>query len=202
MNKFDFSIYKQTRIYFVLFDAYLKNRSINKEMFFNKLYINYSSYRRAREYEEKVGSQILKQLCDYFEFKVPNNVIIDRIEELTNRIYHNMYYKIYTTYESDLEEIDRLLDEKYILFPILKLFKLFLHVNAKAGAIKIMKDNQELYDNVKIYKKFFTEELEEIYEILSFFFEDEIGDKEWSKSYDNALTYQLLASRYSVKKDI
>ena len=196
MIQLDFSIYKKTQIYFLFYDAFLKNKSINKEILFKKIDINYSSYRRARDYEQKVGEQILKQLCEYYQLKMPSMKLIDQLEKLANKIYHNMYYKIYDTYEDDIKELDKLIEEKYILFPILKLLRLFLNVNANRPIYKVVNDNVELYNEVKIYRKFFIEELKEIFEILSFFFETEIPEEEWSKSCDNALTYQILSSRY------
>ena len=54
-----------------------------------------------------------------------NDSMIDELENFYNKIYYNMYYKIFYTYEEDLEYISNL--EKYLIFPIIKLLKLFFY---------------------------------------------------------------------------
>ena len=130
MKKFDLSIYKQTRVYFVFFDIYLKKQNITKEEIFSKLLINNSSYRRCRNAEQKVGKQILKQLADHFELIIPDAQIVDELQTRINQIYHKMYYKIYDTYEDDQRYIDNLLEKKILLLPVIKLIKLYLVVNS------------------------------------------------------------------------
>lgn len=196
---FDFSIYKGTRKYFKLFDIYIRHQSIPKEELFHKLYINNSSYRRARDHEQKIGKQIIKQLSDYFNLKVPNDELIDQIENLTNRVYNNMYYKVYNTYDEDLKFIDELLNDNCLLFPVLELLKVFLLMNSKKAANDLLDNNKELYYKVKKYKAFLTDELLEILEILSLFFENESSEYEWVENYDCPMSYQILAAKCFIK---
>ena len=198
MSYLDFSIYNGTKQYFKLYDVYIKTSGNNKEDLYYKLCINNSSYRRARETEQRVGKEIIHKLSKFFSFKVPKEATIKELQNVANRIYDNLYFKIYDTYEEDLEYINNLLNHKSLLFPILNLLKLFMLVNNKSPRLSITED-KELYNNVAMYWKFFTPELNEILEILGLFFEDNVHD-EWSHNYNNAMAYQILASKYYVQK--
>ena len=200
MLTFDFTIYNGTRKFFNLYDVYIRYSGNSKEDLFYKLCINNSSYRRARDTEQKVGREIISQLSRYFAFKIPSNKLILDLQKLANRIYKNMYYKIYESYETDIEYIEKLLKEKSIMFPILNLLKLFLIANSQKSTSKNLEDEKKLFDEVKLYKKFFTVELLELLDILTLFFETEFTDGEWEKNYTNAMAYQILSSRCFIKK--
>ncbi|MFA6661399.1 MAG: hypothetical protein WCS56_00030 [Bacilli bacterium] len=201
MEKFDYSIYKETRIYLVLYDAYIKHQGMSKEVLFEKLYINNSSYRRARDYEQNVGRQIVDQLSSHYGFVVPTKDLIDELEIFTNKVYKNMYYKIYTSYDEDLKYIEELLEKKSLFFPVLNLLKLLLIVNSQDHAFNVLNTYGTLFNDVKIYYTFLTEELKQIFEILSIFFEDTtVEDGDWEKDYDNPMTYQILASKCNLRK--
>lgn len=200
MLNFDFTIYRGTMKFFNLYDVYIKYSDNNKEDLFYKLCINNSSYRRARDSEQRVGREIIGQLCRYFSFRIPNNELLLNLQKLANRVYKNMYYKIYESYETDIEYIEKLLKKKCIMFPILNLLKLFLIANSQKATSKNLEEEKKLYDEVKLYKKFFTEELLEVLDILTLFFETEFNEGEWKKNYTNAMVYQILSSRSFIKK--
>ncbi|MFR1524315.1 MAG: hypothetical protein ACLSUV_02235 [Bacilli bacterium] len=71
-----------------------------------------------------------------------NDSMIDELENFYNKIYYNMYYKIFYTYEEDLEYISNL--EKYLIFPIIKLLKLFLQINAPTYKSDTLKNKKNL----------------------------------------------------------
>lgn len=198
MSYFDFSVYKGTKQYFKFYDIYIKVSGNNKEDLYYRLCINNSSYRRARENEQRVGKEIIGKLSKYFSLKVPKESTISKLQEVANRIYNNLYFKIYDTYEDDINYLNSLLADKSLLFPVLKLLKLFMFVNNKSPQLNITED-KELYNEVAIYEKFFTPELNEILEILRLFFERKVDD-EWSSNYNNAMSYQILASKYYLEK--
>lgn len=199
MKKFDLTLYKESRQYFFLYDAYLKKLSINKEELFDDIDITPSSYRRARISEQNVGVEIIKQLSNHFNFKLMTIFQIDDLEAFIQKIYDNMYYKIYSSYEDDIKYIDDLIKESYLIFPILNLIKLFLNVNSKKSPKAVFNENIELYDSLKIYKNFFVGPLKNILELLSIFFDDEYEEGEWLKNYDDAMTYQIISSKCLVK---
>lgn len=204
MKKINISEYKGSRIYFYFFDIYLKINDIRKEEIFAELYINNSSYRRSRDYEQKVGKQIIKQLSNHFDFVIPEPSLVEQLETKINEIYYNMYYRIYDSYDDDLAFLNKLLDENTLLGPIIKLIKLFMLVNTHKSISYVKKNYQELYEDVKRYYDFFILQLKEIYEILNLFFDsDIILSDEWRHNYKNAMSYQIVASKcYSEKKYI
>lgn len=108
MEKFDYSIYKETQIYLVLYDSYIKQQGMSKEIPFEKLCINNSSYRRARDYEQNVGRKIVDQLSDHYGFIVPSTELSGELETFSNKVYKNMYYKIYTSYDENLKYVEEL----------------------------------------------------------------------------------------------
>lgn len=198
MSKFDFSIYKGSKQFFYLFDVYIKYTNNSKKDLYHRLNINNSSYRRARDMEQKVGKEIIKTLSDFFELVVPTNEQIEELEIVANRIYNNMYYKIYNTYDSDMEYINNMLETKSLLFPILNLLKIFFICNSTSSAREVFNQNKDLYFKTKIYTEFFSPELNNLLEILKLFFDDFTLNNEWPHEYDNAMSYQILASKYYV----
>lgn len=201
MKHFNFDLYKESKQYFQLFDVYIKQFEKNKENVFNKLNINNSSYRRARDNEQTVGREIIKKLSDNYDLKIPSDSFIDKLEKVTTRIYNNLYYKVYDTFDDDSNFIDESLTDKTLMFPVLNLLKLFLIINSNISPKKVLEEYKELYEEIKKYKAFLTYELLEIFEIMSLFFEDEyINDGEWVTNYNNPMTYQILASRFYAKE--
>lgn len=115
-----------------------------------------------------------------------------------------MYYRIYDSYDEDVEFLNKLLDENTLLAPVIKLIKLFMMVNSHKSISYVKQNFQELYEDVKKYYDFFILELKEIFEILNLFFDgDVILSDEWSHNYKNAMSYQIVASKcYSENKYI
>lgn len=114
-----------------------------------------------------------------------------------------MNYKIYDEYDEYLKKIDELLENKYVIFPIILLFKLLLLASSNANHSSIIKNNIEDYKQLKKYKKFFTDELLNVYELIFLVFEADISDGYWLKNYNNGMAYYILASRsYYNKKYI
>ena len=109
MFKIDLKEYKETKIYFQLFDVLLKNLDVKKELYLIDNGITPSSYRLARKQEQNIGKLIIKTLCDKLKYKIPDELQIIEIEEKFNKIYFDMYYKINDDYDKYLKYIDELL---------------------------------------------------------------------------------------------
>lgn len=195
MKKFDLSIYKYSKPYFDLFDVYFKENSIKKEFFLLDNDITPSTYRQCRKEESNSGPKIVKSLSKKFSFKNFSNDLIDHVEALVNNIYFDMYYKNYKQYDNYLEEIDKLLEEKYIIFPILELLKIFIRLSSNNSISSIKKENELLFNRIKIYEKFLNYGLDELFEIVYLSFERDIPEDCWIKNYKNASAYFILASR-------
>ncbi len=202
MKNFNFKIYKSTKIYFTFYDIFIKEQGISKKDIFDKLYISNSSYRRARESEQKVGKLIIKELSNYYKLQIPSEVLVDKVEELSNKIYYNMYYKIFDSFDKDLNYINELLAKNNLLFPVLKLLKLFLLKNQSDSLTKIYDNYYPLFIEVKPYYNFFNDDLKEIYEMIDIFFDQKFDIlKVWNKDFSNPLFYQIICAKCKLENN-
>ncbi len=193
MFKIDLSCYFSSKQYFILYDILFKELSINKEPFLISNGINPSSYRRARSKEQQIGSTISKQLSKVIGYKELSVEQLVQIEKRINQIYFNIYYKIYDTYEDDLKFIKMLLNDQYLIFPILKLFFLFLTIHNQNQEQVVINDLKIEFSELKKYVPFFTTELQEIFDLISIKFDYNNLSKLKSKNYNNALFYYEIA---------
>lgn len=144
---------------------------------------------------KKVGQQIINNLSKHYGFKIPSINLIDDLEKRINLIYDNMYFKVYDTYYQDFIYVEELLEQKSLLFPILKLIKLFMLINSNSSVYNAIRDYSEMFEKVKRYNSFFTDELNELLKIVSLFFESDYSEEEYSEDFNNALSYQIIASK-------
>ena len=195
MFKIKLNEYKETRIYFKLFDCLLKEIDVKKELYLIDNGITPSSYRLARKQEQNIGKHIIKKLADKLGYKIPNELLINEIEDKFNKIYFDVYYKIYDDYDSYYKYIDDLLKEKYILFPLLLLMKLFLVANdTKFESNNYVERNREEFKEINKYNLFFNDSLYEIYEILKTSFTNVNVSEYVMKKFENGLFYFIMAS--------
>ena len=200
MKTISLEIYKGSMPYFYFFDIKFKELSINKEHYLLDNDITPSSYRRARSTEQKVGMDIISKIAADLKFKVPSSELVDHLEKLSTKIYHYMNYKIYKTYESDLEYLTNLLKDNYIINPIIELLILFLNINSTKRVSVIKSENIKLYEKIKKYKLFYNDDLLSIYELLNIYFEAETDDSIKMKKYDSSMAYFILASQAALNK--
>lgn len=195
MIKIDILEYKDNKYYYTLFDILLKNLPITKDSFFKSLDINPSTYRKCRKGELKIGKQILNKLANYYEYKIPSDDLIDELNQNLNRIYDYMYYKIDKTFNDDLNYLDNLIKENYLIFPILKLFKLLLLVSQNLDYNIIKNEYAKLYKECAGYKKFYNESLLYVYNLISYIFFEEIPSDILTKEYIDGALYYGISSR-------
>lgn len=187
--------YLQTKMFFQLFDALLKEESVNKEYFLESLGISPSSYRRAKNEEQKVGLQIVQILSEKFNLKAAPIELLDELEDLTNDIYFDMYYKIYDKYDLYLEKIEDLLKQDYNIYPIFKLLKLFLLINAPKFSDELYKEYIDLFNEVKKYKNFYNDSLRGIYNLFTLTFENNAIDYNLAKELYGGFSYYVASFR-------
>lgn len=195
MLKFNLESYKGSCKYLILFNVMFKKDSLNKDQFLDDMGITPSSYRRAEKSEQNIGVRSVMQLSKHFGYKLMNDSMIDELENFSNKIYYNMYYKIFDTYEEDLEYISNLEKEKYLIFPIIKLLKLFLQINAPTYTSDTLKNSENLYNEIKDYKEFYLDTFSAVFELFEISFEDSLLDRAKFKKYDNGMAYFILSSR-------
>lgn len=185
--------YLQTKLYFQLFDVLLKEESVNKEYYLESIGISPSSYRRAKNDEQKIGIQIVEILCTKFKLFIPSSEVIAELEDLANDIYFDMYYKIYDKYDLFMQKLDELLTKKYNIFPIAKLLKLFMLINAPKFSGELYENYLELYYEVKKYKNFYNDGLKGIYNLFVLTFENNSIDYNLAKELYGGFSYYVAS---------
>ena len=187
--------YKDEVIYFSLFDILIKKVAPNRDIYLEDMDISPTTYKRCKNRQSKKGRQIIEQLSDHFGYKIPTNEFIDELEKRINKIYHNIYYKIESKYEEDMQYLEDLLKENYLLFPIIKLVKLLVHFNCPDDTKLKFSDNKDLFSEVKEYILFFNYDLLEFYEIFNVLCLEELDSKILARDYKNELCYSALATK-------
>lgn len=195
MYKINLNDYKSSMKYFNFFDVQIKKLDIDKEDFLRDNNISPSTYRKCRNFYQKGGSTIIKKLCEIFNVKYVDETFIIDLENKINKIYHKIYYKIRNSFDEDLDYLNNLLKENNIMKPIVQLIKLELLANFPIDINKFIRENKNIYNEIKKYSQFLNEDLLEILDNLSFVFEKDIPEKALMKNYKNSLAYFSLASR-------
>lgn len=153
-----------------------------------------------KEGNGKVGNKILNKLCEYYGYKRVSNVIVDEVQLKINEIYNDIYYKKQCNYEKNLNWLEMKINEKYIINPIFLLFRLLLICNSNFEPSKIIKNHQNLYNELKKFENFFTEELIGILEILDIVFTPKLDETLITKKYKNELSYFTLGAKCILEK--
>jgi hypothetical protein len=200
MKKIDLSLYKNIEQYFIFYDIEIKKNKLNKDEFLESNGISPSSYWRTKKNGSKIGYEILEKLNNIFLYKMINDDIIDNIEKGLNRIYFNVYYKRGDSYEEDLKWIDEMLSERYVINPILQLFKLLLVLNSKLDPKKLIIQSEEMYKEIQGYINFYNDSLKEIYEIIYIAFLEDVNNEVLSYKYKNELSLFTLSSKCILKE--
>lgn len=187
--------YKDEILYYSLFDVLIKKVATNRELYLEDLDIAPTTYKRCKRRESKKGRLIISKLANHFGYKIPTEEFINELEDRFNKIYHNIYYKIESKFEQDIQYLDELLKEKTLLNPIIKLIKLFILFNSLDDTKVKMNENKELFDEVKEFTPFYNNDLLELYEIFNILTTDNIDDNMIVKEYKNELCCTALSSR-------
>lgn len=195
MKKINLQQYNTSSQNFYFFDALFKEKGIHKENYLMDNYITPSSYRRARAKEQSVGYEIIKHLCELFDYNITPTEVVNKLEKVATRIYNSMNYKIFTTYNDDLEYLESIIDKKYLITPIIELLILFLKINSPQDPKYTILGNMDLFKKIKTYKIFYNEDLLIIYELITLYFGNEKDEDARIKKYNNAMAYFILASQ-------
>ncbi len=195
MKKINLNLYKDSLIYFNLYDVKIDDTREGIEKFLQSIAINPSTYRKCKKGELIAGPRLIDQLTTHFNYKMPTAEEIDIFEQLFDDIYYKMYYKIYDDYDEVLKRVNELLDEQYTIYPIILLFKLLLVISSNKDYNTIINENISDYNELKKYIKFFDDNLYDVYELIYLTFEPNIADGYWLKNYNNGSAYCILSSR-------
>ena len=200
MYKIDLSDYKLTKYYFYLFDIMIKEKSIRKEELLMDNKISPSTYRRCRQLEQNIGFVIVDKLCKVLDIKVTPNEIIDEVEEKMNNIYMNIYYSIYNTLKEDLDYLNNLIKENYTITPILKLIRLLILGYEDIDTSKYILSYVDDYNELKIYKSFYSDNLLMLYDTISVLFKSKVDDNYLLNENKDCIYYYILSSKLCDEK--
>lgn len=200
MKRFDLSVYKNCVPYFYMYDVFIKEKELVKESFLIEVGVTPSSYRKCRKGELNIGDKVIEQISRHFGLIIPEQSLIDELEEFINKVYYNMYYKIYDSYDSDLEYTEKLLKSNYTIFPVIELIHLFLKISSNRNIPAIYEENEALFEKIKKYEFFINYALGELFELVLLSFEKNIPDNYWIKNYTNASAYFILSTRSFMNK--
>lgn len=195
MKQVDLSIYKDYKQYLYLFDVIIKENSKNIDRFLEEINISPSSYRRAKNSHSKIGGKIVKELCKHFNYNICDNELIDEVEEHINKTYFSIYYKKSNNYDDELAWIDQMINKNYIIYPILKLFKLVISLTVPKKISELLKKYEELFEEVKKYNDFFNGGLKELFEHAEVSFQKEIDDTFLAKKFKNEHVFFTISSK-------
>lgn len=200
MIKVNLSEYKNYKQYFLFYDVIIKQNNSNKEMFLESVDISPSSYRRAKNAGNKIGLNILNKLNCHFQYEMVNKDVVEEIETMINKIYFNIYYKKRDSYNENLNWLNEMLDKRYIIYPILLLFKLLLIMNSNENPKNISKDYEDMFEQIKKFYHFFNKDLKDILEVVGVAFVNDITNIVLSKNYSNELSYHTLSTKCILQK--
>jgi hypothetical protein len=123
------------------------------------------------------------------------------VQNLVVNVYDKMYYKIYNSFDEDLETIENMLKSNTLMFPILNLLKLFIAINSKLSYKKVLANYNDLYQETKLYKSFFVGSLFDLLELVSLSFEEIIPNEEWIKNHNDVIAYHILSTKCYMNKN-
>ena len=166
MKYLNISDYKKTMYQIPIFDVLIKEGVENKDAFLESKKIAPTSYRRAKTKEQNIGEEIVKKLAKHFKLKLITDDIVDKLEKLLNEIYLDINFRVSTKHNIYLEQLDKLLDEDYIISPIIELIKLFVVTFSENDIPVILTEHIEDFNYVSDYKDMFNEDLLIIYNML------------------------------------
>lgn len=202
IKKFSLEPYKGSSIYLEMFNTIMKEHMYKKDMFLIENGITPSSYRRASKSEYKIGIDIVDKLTNIFKLRTIDNDELDKLEMYVNRIYFNLCYKYYDTYDDDLAYLDDLSKQNTIVFPIVNLFKLLMLSNSNQSFGNIKKDSESLYEDIIKYKRFLYPVFKDVFDLLEILYSPTALDDAYYNSYnDNGLIYFVLASKEMMRNN-
>lgn len=187
-----------------IFDVLLNEESIKlsvtKESLLKDIGINPSSYRRSRAEEQNVGKSIVLKLANYFNLYMVDKKILAELQELINNIYSDINYKVFDKFEIYSRKLNEYLSKNYVIFPIIKLTKLFIDAFSFNEIELMMEMNDDLFLEISKYSLSFNDSLMVIYNLLKLVFCKELTNNMLTKKYNNGMSYSIIASRHRINK--
>lgn len=204
MLKINLDTYLSSQTLLLIFDVLLNEESIKlsvtKESLLKDIGINPSSFRRSRVEEKNIGNDIAVKLAKYFNLKIVNEKILCDLAKLIEEIYHDINYKVFEKFDFYTKKIEWYLSKNLVIFPVVKLLKLFIEAFSLQRIEEMIEMNNKLFIEISSYKVSFNDSLMNIYNILKLIFSKELTNEMLSKKYNNGICYSIIASRHRINK--
>lgn len=197
---FNLSEYSKSMRQLLVFDVLIKEEVVNKDAFLSDLIISPTSYRRAKIKEQNVGNEIVLKLAKHFKIRLVSEKYIKRLEKLISKIYLDINYRVTDRHEQYLEELSNLDKEVTVLFPIVKLFKLFVVTFSNKNVPDIIDEYFDDFLYVSQFESFYNSDLLEIYDLLKLTFSSTLTKEMLAKQYSNGIAYSIIAGKQYFKK--
>lgn len=198
---FNLSEYSKSMRQLLVFDVLIKEEVVNKDAFLSDLIISPTSYRRAKIKEQNVGNEIVLKLAKHFKIRLVTEKYIKRLEKLISNIYLDINYRVTDKHEKYLEELANLEKEITILFPIIKLFKLFVVTFSNKNVPDIIDEHVADFLYVSKFESFYNSDLLVIYDLLILTFSSTLTKEMLAKQYSNGIAYSIIAIKHYFKKE-
>ena len=197
MKKISLSEYKNPIRYFRFLAILIKEKNKNiDDFFYDELDKTPSSFWKALNGNVRLSTanNLLKIICDYLGYKIPADEVIDELEEILNKVYYSIYYKLTTNFEEELILLNKLIEQNYIVFPIIKMFKILINLSILNSG-KAINENEEDFKRISKYIPLFSEDLLVIYEFLDLSFKKQINEYVLNSDYKNEISYYTLSGK-------
>lgn len=192
LNLSDFN----TSLYVIkFFDCKIKdNKEIKKVNVFKEANISYATYSRVINGQSDCGDTIAFKLLKKFGYKKISDGALITIAEKINKIYHKIYFKFVGNYEDEIEWLNRLINRKNTLEPILKLFKLLIYATITMPK-NLKKEYSNLFLEIKPYENLFINDFKDLFHLVKIIFTNEINFDDLKSDYENELLLQTFSTK-------
>lgn len=188
------------RITYCKYFRYLiKNSDIKSidEFYYSKFNESPSSFRKCIKGTVKdiTFEKVLNKLSNHFKYIVPTKEETEEIVSFFVNVYKKIYYKYDTKFTEELNQIEKWINEKNVIYPICLLYRVFINLSISTRVSynlnKFKDDMSEIRRMELVYDGIFKE----IFDLLELSFKKEIPEQVFTKEYNNDLMYYLLSSK-------
>ena len=162
----------------------VKLKIIKKVNVFKEANISYATYSRVINGQSDCGDTIAFKLLKKFGYKKISDGALITIAEKINKIYHKIYFKFVGNYEDEIEWLNRLINRKNTLEPILKLFKLLIYATITMPK-NLKKEYSNLFLEIKPYENLFINDFKDLFHLVKIIFTNEINFDDLKSDYEN-----------------
>ena len=163
---------EETKKHYHFAEGLFSVNKVPKRKTIEGLGINYSAY-RVEKTRDIVKNDNINKLLNFFGYNKVDEEDIVRYEKLFSKVYYCCYYSIENSYNLYLSEIEELMMKKDIIYPVLVLFKVFIHYNRFVDFDECKKFLKKELQFLSAFSatSYFTDDLRYLYLLMMYYFE-------------------------------